>query len=131
MKKTMKVLCLTLALTLLTFVFVACEKRLSGTYSNGIGGDNLGGDVAVTFKGDRFTMNASVDVFGVTVGKEFTGTYQINETSDGSQTITLEFDGEIKGMALQFTGTHSFSEGKDENGNKIIKIGLFTLTKQK
>ena len=131
MKKMTKIFSLVMALVLVCLVFASCAKTLSGTYSAEVGGSIAGGEISLSFSGKEVTVTVGANVIGLSATKDFTGTYEINEVADGTQTITINFDGDVTGTAVQLGGTQSFSEGKDENGNKTISIGLITLTQEK
>lgn len=126
-----KILSLVMACVLVCFVFASCAKTLSGTYSAEAGGSFLGGKVSMTFSGKNVTITTTAGVAGFTSTSESKGTYEIAEAADGTQSITITFTGDAEDDAKQFSGTQSFAEGKDEDGNKTIKIGLITLTKAK
>lgn len=131
MKKITKVLSLVMALVLVCCVFASCAKTISGTYSTEAGGSILGGKVSMTFSGKNVTVTTTAEVFGFTSTSETKGTYEITEAQDGTQSITITFESEAEGDAKNFSGTQTFSEGKDADGNKTITIGLITLTKTK
>ncbi|MBO5305936.1 MAG: hypothetical protein J6B12_04150 [Clostridia bacterium] len=131
MKKSMKIFSLVLALALVCCVFASCAKTLSGTYTNEAGGSLLGGKVSMTFSGKNVTITTTTEVLGFSNTAETKGTYEITEAEDGTQSITITFTSEAEDDAKKFSGTQSFAEGEDENGNKTIKIGLITLTKAK
>ncbi|MBE6662766.1 MAG: hypothetical protein E7606_05775 [Ruminococcaceae bacterium] len=131
MKKMTKILSLVMACVLVCFVFASCAKTLSGTYSAEAGGSFLGGKVSMTFSGKNVTITTTAGVAGFTSTSESKGTYEIAEAADGTQSITITFTGDAEDDAKKFSGTQSFAEGKDEDGNKTIKIGLITLTKAK
>lgn len=126
-----KILSLVMACVLVCFVFASCAKTLSGTYSAEAGGSFLGGKVSMTFSGKNVTITTTAGVAGFTSTSESKGTYEIAEAADGTQSITITFTGDAEDDAKKFSGTQSFAEGKDEDGNKTIKIGLITLTKAK
>ncbi|MBQ7380920.1 MAG: hypothetical protein IJW69_02430 [Clostridia bacterium] len=131
MKKMTKIFSLVMALVLVCCVFASCAKTLSGTYTTEAGGSLLGGKVSMSFSGKNVTITTTAEVLGFSNTTEAKGTYEITEAADGTESITITFEGEAEGDAKKFSGTQSFSEGKDEDGNKTIKIGLFTLTKTK
>ena len=131
MKKMTKILSLVMVLVLVCCVFASCAKTLSGTYSAETGGTIIGGKISLTFNGKEVTATVGANVVGISAAKDFKGTYEIAEATDGTQTITINFDGTVAGEAAQFGGTQNFSEGKDENGNKTITVGLITLTQVK
>ena len=112
MKKTIRVMALVLALATVLFVFAACGKTLSGTYSAEV----LGTGATYEFKGSKVTVTAKA--LGV-VAFEAEGTYKI----DGDQ-ITFTFEGDEKD-AKEYNGTFTFEEGDD-----YIKIGLVKYTKK-
>ncbi len=131
MKKSIKILSLVMALVLVCFVFASCAKTLSGTYSVEAGGSFLGGKISMTFSGKNVTVTTTAGIAGFTSTNEVKGTYEIAEAADGTQTITITYEGSADDDAGKLSGTQSFSEGKDENGNKTITIGIFTFTKAK
>jgi hypothetical protein len=85
----------------------------------------------MTFSGKNVTVTTTAGIAGFTSTNEVKGTYEIAEAADGTQTITITYENSAEGDAGKLGGTQSFSEGKDENGNKTITIGMFTLTKAK
>lgn len=131
MKKSLKIFSLVMALVLVCFVFASCAKTLSGTYSVEAGGSLVGGKISMTFSGKNVTVTTTAGIAGLTSTNEVKGTYEIAEAADGTQTITIAYEGSADGDAGKLSGTQSFSEGKDENGNKYIKVGIFTLTQVK
>ena len=131
MKKTMKILTLVMALVLVCCVFASCANTLSGTYSAEAGGALASGKISMTFSGKNVTITTVTGIVGFTSTNEIEGTYEIAETADGTQTITITVDGEADGEAKSLLGTQNFTKGKDANGNETITIGIFTLTKAK
>ena len=131
MKKMTKILSLVMVLVLVCCVFASCAKTLSGTYSAEAGGSLLGGKVSMSFSGKNVTITTTAGIAGFTNTSETKGTYEIAEAADGTQTITITFESDAEGDADKFSGTQKFAEGKDEDGNKIITVGLITLTKTK
>ena len=131
MKKSIKILSLVMALVLVCFVFASCAKTLSGTYSVEAGGSLVGGKISMTFSGKNVTVTTTAGIAGFTSTNEVKGTYEIAEAADGTQTITITYEGSADKDAVKLGGTQSFSEGKDADGNKTITIGLFTFTKSK
>ena len=111
MKKSIRVLALVMALTMVLFVFASCGKKLSGEYSAEV----LGSGATYEFKGSKFTVTTKV--LG-TKAFEAEGTYKIK---DDEITITFESDDED---AKEYSGTFDFEEGDD-----YIKIGVAKYTK--
>ncbi len=126
-----KILSLVMALVLVCCVFASCAKTLSGTYTTEAGSSLLGGKVSMTFSGKNVTVTTTAEVLGFSNTSESKGTYEIIEAEDGTQSITITFESDAEDDAEKFSGTQAFSEGEDENGNKTITIGFFTLTKTK
>ena len=101
------VLCMVLSLA-------SCTKMLSGKYSAAV----LGIETSYEFSGNKVTKT----VGGGSTKLTTEGTYEINTADDGSMTITFTWsDGDVK--------TESFTE-IEVNGEKSIKIGLVTFTKE-
>ena len=112
MKKTIRVLALVMALSMVLVVFAACGKTISGTYAAEV----LGTGATYEFKGSKVTV--TYKALGV-VGFEAEGTYKIK---DDKITFTFESDDED---AKDYNGTFDFEEGDD-----YIKIGIVKYTKK-
>ncbi len=119
MKKTIRIMALVMALVMLCGMLAACGNVLSGTYSNGIGGDTLGGKVSYTFSGKKVTISATVSLI-VSSTAEFEGEYEISEAADGTKNITFSFE---DADASKYSGSFAFAEGKDEENGAYISIG--------
>ena len=123
MKKSMRILALVLALSALVFVFAACGKTISGTYSAEVDVVVLKYTATYEFSGNKVTATKVTNpLIGDSITVELKGTYEIIENDDGSMDIKLEFetsDDHIKG------GTFDFEEGDD-----YIKIGLVKYNKK-
>lgn len=115
--KSTKIVALVLVAAMLCLALASCGKKLSGKYE--AGGDLAG--VSYTFNGSKVTITYKV----LGVAKSFEGKYKI----DGD-TITFTFD-DKDNVDSKYTGSKTFSEGKDDNGNKFVKIGGVTYTKAK
>ena len=111
MKKTIRVLALVMALTMVLFVFASCGKKLSGKYS----AELLGTGATYEFKGSKVTI--TVKALGATAAT-FEGTYKI---ADDQITFTFESDDKD---AEKYSGTFDFEEKEDS-----IKIGLVEYKK--
>lgn len=111
MKKSIRVLALVMALTMVLFVFASCGKKLSGKYSAEV----LGTSATYEFKGSKVTI--TVKALGSSV-LEVEGTYKID---DDKITFTFESDDED---ADKYNGTFDFEEKEDS-----IKIGLVEYKK--
>lgn len=111
MKKSIRVLALVMALTMVLFVFASCGKKLSGKYSAEV----LGTGATYEFKGSKVTI--TVKALGSSV-LEVEGTYKID---DDKITFTFESDDED---ADKYNGTFDFEEKEDS-----IKIGLVEYKK--
>lgn len=111
MKKSIRVLALVMALTMVLFVFASCGKKLSGEYSAEV----LGSGATYEFKGSKVTI--TVKLLGSAV---FTaeGTYKI---ADDKITFTFESDDD---KADEYNGTFDFEEKEDS-----IKIGIVEYKK--
>ena len=101
MKKTVRILALAMALTMVLFAFAACGTKLSGTYEGTL--------TKLTFDGDEVTAS---DKLGIV---KITGTYEIK-----GDKMTLTF-GDDK---LSLGGEHSFEKDGD-----TIKINGIKYTK--
>ena len=111
MKKSIRVLALVMALTMVLFVFASCGKTLSGKYSAEV----LGSGATYEFKGSKVTI--TVKLLGASI-LEAEGTYKI---ADDKITFTFESDDED---AAEYNGTFDFEEKEDS-----IKIGIFEYKK--
>jgi uncharacterized lipoprotein YehR (DUF1307 family) len=112
MKKTIRVLALVMALSMVLVVFAACGKTISGTYS----AELLGTGATYEFKGNKVTV--TYKALGQ-VGFEAEGTYKIKDDK-----ITFTFESDDKD-AKDYNGTFDFEEGED-----YIKIGVIKYTKK-
>ena len=126
MKKIAKVLSLVLVAAMVCVLFASCAKTISGTY---VAGGDLGGlagaKTAYTFSGSKVTVTVTTTLLGNSSVKEYKGTYAINEATDGSMTITMEFE---DSDASDYTVTNKVFKEDKEAGT--ITIGLITYTKQ-
>ena len=111
MKKSIRVLALVMALTMVLFVFASCGKKLSGKYSAEV----LGSGATYEFKGSKVTI--TVKLLGSSVF-DAEGTYKI----DGDE-ITFTFESDDK-EADEYNGTFDFEEKEDS-----IKIGIVEYKK--
>ena len=107
----------------------SCSKMLSGTYS--ASGSLLGlagAKTSYTFSFNKVTVTSTTEVLGSSSTKEYVGTYEIKEATDGTQQITMTF---TDSDASSYSGTYSFSQGKNESGVATITIAGATYTKVK
>ncbi len=111
MKKSIRVLALVMALTMVLFVFASCGKKLSGKYSAEV----LGSGATYEFKGSKVTITAKL--LGSAIF-EAEGTYKIE---DDKITFTFESDDED---ASDYNGTFDFEEKENS-----IKIGIVEYKK--
>ncbi len=109
MKKSVRILALVMALTLLTLALVACGNTLSGSYTK----QGLLANTTLEFSGKNVTISVG--------SLEAKGTYEIE---DDKITITLaededdtKLDAAIKGVINELLGTKSFE--KTDDGIKI------------
>ncbi len=114
MKKSVRILAIVLALTMVVFVFAACGKTLKGKYS----ADFLGTGTTLEFDGKNVRLAVTVTLIGEVAAIE--GTYKIEDDK-----ITFDFVDEekvenekAKEVLAKFTGTVDFEEGDD-----YIKVG--------
>ena len=111
MKKSIRVLALVMALTMVLFVFASCGKKLSGEYSAEV----LGSGATYEFKGSKVTI--TVKALGTSLFSA-EGTYKID---DDKITFTFESDDD---KADEYNGTFDFEEKEDS-----IKIGIVEYKK--
>ena len=126
MKKTVKIIALTMVLVMAVVLLASCSKTLSGTYSGEIGSSSIvGAKATYKFSGSNVTLTVSGSLLGATSSTEYKGTYTIDQKDDGTETITFNFENED----TNYNGTFDFSEGKNDDGTPTIKIGLITYTR--
>lgn len=125
MKKTVRILSLTLAVLMLAataLTLASCSTKLSGTYE---GKADLfgfaGASVSYEFSGSKVTVTVTGSVLGFEKSETKKGTYEIKDKDDGTQTITFTYDGESS------SDTVPFSQDKDA---KTITIGGITYNKK-
>ena len=120
MKKSVRILALALALVTVCFVFVACGKKLSGTYT----ADIWGSGVAMTFDGKE--VKIAVTVLDKEVASR-TATYEIKDDK-----ISFEFaDEEEVENTIAKKVLEAMEEPADfEEGDDYIKIDGFKYTKK-
>ena len=131
MKKTIKIISITLVIAMLTLVLASCgPKILLGTYtSEGSLGSIAGAKTSYTFSGVKnVTLTSTTTLLGSTSTSEYKGTYELKTAADGTQQITLTFE---DSDASSYSGTYTFEQGKTEDGVETIKIGMSTYTKKK
>lgn len=124
MRKSMRILSLTLALLTVVAVLASCGgTKLSGTYEGkadlfGI----AGGSVTYKFSGSNVTITSTGKILTVEKTETKKATYEIKEKDDGSMTITFTYkdDGDK-------SETFSFKQDKDNN---TITIAGVTYTKK-
>ena len=129
MKKTVKIIAALLVITMAVLALASCSKMLSGTYS--ASGSLLGlagAKTSYTFSFNKVTVTSTTEVLGSSSTKEYVGTYEIKEATDGTQQITMTF---TDSDASSYSGTYSFSQGKNESGVATITIAGATYTKVK
>ena len=110
--------CLVLVLVMIGVVLVSCGEP-SGTYGD------ASGLIGVEYKFSGSKVSVTFGVLGFT--KTVDGKFSMGEDSDGKKTITFTFEGED---ASRYEGTHSYSSGKDDDG-EYIKIDGAVLYKKK
>lgn len=118
MKKTVRILSLTLAVLMLAataLTLASCGSKLSGTYKT----EGLLTYQTYTFDGDKVTIKTYGGISGTKL-LEFEGTYKI----DGDEITITYAEDEDTGDALA-AGTYEFK--KTDDG---IKIGTKEMTKQ-
>ena len=121
MKKSIKILALTLAVVLLCASLAACGKKLSGKYS----ADVLGTGTTLTFDGSNVTIAITVTFVGEVAS--LNATYEIKDdkiTFDiaDEETVTNEL---AKKVVAAFEQPQAFAEGEN-----TITIGGVTYTLQ-
>ena len=121
MKKSIKILALTLAVVLLCASLAACGKKLSGKYS----ADFLGTGTTLTFDGSDVTIAITVTFVGEVAS--LNATYEIKDdkiTFDiaDEETVTNDL---AKKVITELEKPQSFSEGEN-----TITIGGVTYTLQ-
>ena len=125
-----KITALILAIAILAPMLTGCAETLSGSYS---GSGNLfgiaGGSVTFSFKGDSVTVSLEASIFGLSGGKSVEGTYKITKDEDKIRHITFSFP--TAKYIDSFNGTFEFSEGTNDDGEKLINIGHMTFVKSK
>lgn len=121
MKKTIRILALTMALLMVAVVFASCAKTLSGTYTGEADLFGLAGaTVTYKFSGSNVTITSTGKLLGMEKTETKEAKYEITEKDDGTMSITFTYD---DGK----TETQTFKEDKDAG---TITIGLVTLTKK-
>ena len=127
MKKTIRIIAVLVVAVMVCAMLASCSKMLFGTYS---GEANLliaGAKASYKFAGSSVTLTITTSsIIGSSSTSEYKGTYTIDKTEDGAEQITFTFEGD----GSSYSGTSSFSEGKNANGKSYIKIGGIEFTKQ-
>ncbi len=119
MKKSIRILALTLALLTVVAVLASCGNKLSGEYEYKL----LTVTVTVKFSGDKATFTGASNIPGLTAvtdGKEVA--YKIVDNSDGSQSIEFTVEEGKDPVSV------SFSQDKDKKTITLAK--LFTFNKK-
>lgn len=126
MKKSLKLVSLILAITIICVLFASCSTMLSGVYSSEAGlGSLAGGKVSYNFKGTKVTVTVTTTLLGSTNSTSYDGGYEITTADDGTQAIVFTFEDED---ASTYTGTKSFTQDKDAG---TVTIGGVVYTKAK
>jgi hypothetical protein len=124
-KKITRVVALALVIAMACLALASCAKTLSGTYS--AEGSLFGlasGKYSYTFSGSKVTVTVTTsNILTGSNTEEYTGTYEITEATDGTLSITFEFENN-----KTLSQTQSFAEDKDAG---TITIGGQTFTKAK
>ncbi|MBP3322037.1 MAG: hypothetical protein J6M12_06755 [Clostridia bacterium] len=118
MKKTIRILSLTLALITLLFTLASCAPTLDGEYE----ADLSIGDFSITSGSLLFTKSGEVKYTATlfTGSKTYVGEYEINEKLG---TIELDFEDD----SCSLNGDHEFSQDKKAG---TITIGSTTYKKK-
>ena len=126
MKKTLRIVSIALVIIIVGTMLASCSKMLMGTYSSSGSVLGLAGaKVSYTFSGSKVTITVTTEILGSTSTSEYKGTYEIAKATDGTENITLKFEGD----GSSYSGTYSFDDGKDDTG-AFIKIGGSTYYKK-
>lgn len=120
MKKAVKIISFALVVVIVGAMLASCSKMLSGTYSGkGSVFGVVGGEISYKFVGSNVTITVTAEVLGFSKTTEYKGKYEIKE-ADGKENITFTFDGD----GSKYSGTSTFSDGKDDTGNYISIDGV-------
>ena len=104
MKKLIKILAITLVLSMIGLLLTSCGG-FSGTYASS--------STEITFKGNKITIETS--------SMKAEGTYEIN-----GDKLIIKIDNSTNSLfANTWEGEHNF-----EKGENYIKIGIFTYNKK-
>ena len=127
MKKTIRIIAVLVIVAMACAMLASCSKMLFGTYSGELGiGSLAGAKASYKFSGSSVTLTVTTSLLGSSSSSEYKGTYTIDKTDDGAEQITFTFEGD----GSSYSGTSSFSEGKNADGKSYIKIGGIEYTKQ-
>ena len=96
MKKTVRVLALVMALTMVLFVFASCGKKLSGKYAAEV----LGTGATYEFKGSKVTI--TVKALGATAAT-LEGTYKIEDDKITSADLICTYSMTVNGQEIKFS----------------------------
>ena len=118
MKKILSTVVVCVLLLSCVLAFAGC-KTISGEYTDALS------ITTYKFSGSKVTITIDNIIGEDTV---IEGKYSIDKNEEGDFEITFTFEGEDDGE--EYAGTFSFSEGKEENGTKYIKIAGIKYTKK-
>ena len=108
MKKAIRIISIALVIIIVGTMLASCSKMLMGTYS---GSGSLfgvaGGKISYKFAGNKVTITVTAEVLGFSKTSEYKGTYEIAKATDGTENITLKFEGD----GSSYSGTYSFEDG--------------------
>ena len=103
---------------------VSCSNMLIGKYESGLDAGLGGAKVVYEFTPFGYTKTTTTEVLGHSKDTVEEGKYKITEDGEGKLTITFTY--EVDGA--EKTESAAFAQG-EENGEKYIRIGLFTFNK--
>lgn len=127
MKKTIRIIAVLLLVAMACAMLASCSKILFGTYSGEAGlGSLAGAKLTYKFSGTGVKLIITTSILGSSSTSEYKGKYTIDKAEDGTEQITFTFEGD----GSTYSGTSSFSSGKNADGKSFIKIGGVEYTKQ-
>ena len=127
MKKTIRIVAVLLLVAMACAMLASCSKILFGTYSGEAGlGSIIGTKWTYKFTGTSVKLIVTGSLLGGSSTIEYNGKYTIDKAEDGTEQITFTFEGD----GSTYSGTSSFSSGKNADGKSFIKIGGVEYTKQ-